>query len=201
MSYIGTQPNDVKKNIGLYTPSEILQLEKDGNWGGSLELITENSFSGVGDLLFTTLKEDLYDVHYLTVTQECSTDAVNYIRLSNDGGSSYEASNYQYAFYVSDSASAGGPTTSAASTQMYMNYGGGLGSNELQNFHYTFYNLGDADKYSFVTGHSVALGSTASVLSFQSNACYSVNETINAIKVYMSGGTRTGTAKLYGYKQ
>ena len=39
MAYIGTQPNDVKKNTGLYTPSEILQLTKDGSWGGSLELI------------------------------------------------------------------------------------------------------------------------------------------------------------------
>ena len=35
MSYIGTQPNNVKKNIGIYNPNEILQLEKDGNWGGS----------------------------------------------------------------------------------------------------------------------------------------------------------------------
>ena len=41
MAYLGTQPNDVKKNIGLYTPSQILQLTKDGNWGGSLELIEE----------------------------------------------------------------------------------------------------------------------------------------------------------------
>ncbi len=36
MSYLGTQPNNVKKNTGLYTPSEILQLTKDGSWGGSL---------------------------------------------------------------------------------------------------------------------------------------------------------------------
>ena len=43
MSYIGTQPNNVKKNIGLYNPNEILQLEKDGHWGGSTELITSGS--------------------------------------------------------------------------------------------------------------------------------------------------------------
>ena len=30
MSYIGTQVNDIVKNTGVYTPSEILQLEKDG---------------------------------------------------------------------------------------------------------------------------------------------------------------------------
>ena len=45
MSYIGTQPNDVKKNTGLYTPSDILQLTKEGSWGGSLELIQSQNFT------------------------------------------------------------------------------------------------------------------------------------------------------------
>ena len=45
MAYLGTQPNDVKKNIGLYTPSEILQLTKEGSWGGSLELIAQQTFT------------------------------------------------------------------------------------------------------------------------------------------------------------
>ena len=45
MPYIGTQPNDVKKNTGLYTPSDILELTKDGSWGGSLELIAEQTYS------------------------------------------------------------------------------------------------------------------------------------------------------------
>jgi len=66
MSYIGTQPNDVKKNIGLYTPSEILQLEKDGHWGGSLELIQSQTVSGVSAVDFTSIKENVYDVHFMT---------------------------------------------------------------------------------------------------------------------------------------
>ena len=201
MAYFGTQPNEVKKNTGLYTPSEILQLTKDGNWGGSLELITETSFTSVSDLNFTDIKENIYDIHILRITQDCTDDAINYLRLSNDGGSSYESSNYRYASYISDSVSAGGENRSNASTQILFNYGGGIGANELQNFEATFYNLGDASKYKFVTGKAVNLGSTASVLTWTSNGCYTVAETINAIKFYMSGGTRTGTAKLYGYKQ
>ena len=66
MAYLGTQPNDVKKNIGLYTPSEILQLTKDGSWGGSLELIEEKTISGVSSAqVFTSIKENIYDVHLL----------------------------------------------------------------------------------------------------------------------------------------
>ena len=65
MSYIGTQPNNVKKNIGLYNPSEILQLTKDGSWGGSLELIQSQTVSGVTQVDFTSIKENIYDVHLM----------------------------------------------------------------------------------------------------------------------------------------
>ena len=67
MAYLGTQPNDLKNNLGLYTPSEILQLTKDGNWGGSLELIQEQTYSsGVSFVDFTSIQENKYDVHLLT---------------------------------------------------------------------------------------------------------------------------------------
>ena len=67
MVYLGTQPNNIKQNTGLYTPSEILELTKDGSWGGSLELIEEQTVSGTPTTInFTTLKEDIYDVHFMT---------------------------------------------------------------------------------------------------------------------------------------
>ena len=201
MAYFGTQPNEVKKNTGLYTPSEILQLTKDGSWGGSLELITETSFSSNQNLDLTNIKENIYDIHFLQVTQDCTGDPQNFIRLSNDGGSTFEASNYKYAWYLNDSVSAGGETRSNASTQMYLNYGGGIGANELQNFTYIFYNLGNPDKYSTVTQQTINLSSVASVHTFIGGASYSVAETINAIRVYIVSGFRDGTAKLYGYKQ
>lgn len=201
MAYLGTQPNDVKKNTGLYTPSEILQLTKEGSWGGSLELITETSFSSNQNLDFTNIKEDIYDIHIVQVTQDCTGDPQNFIRLSNDGGSTFEASNYRYGWYINDSVSAGGETRSNASTQMYLNYGGGIGANELQNFYYIFYNLGDSSKFSYVTQQAVSLSSVASVHSFIGGASYNVAETINAIRLYIVSGFRDGTAKLYGYKQ
>ena len=66
MSYIGTQPNDVKKNTGLYTPSEILQLTKDGSGGGSLELITTQTGTVMTSAIdFTNVFTDKYDVYFL----------------------------------------------------------------------------------------------------------------------------------------
>jgi len=168
---------------------------------GSFELISETTFTSNQNLDLTNIKEDIYDIHFVQVTQNPTGDPQNFIRLSNDGGSTFEASNYRYAFYINDSASPGGETRSNASTQMYMNYGGGIGTNELQNFYYYFYNLGNANKYSYVTGTAVSLSSTASAHHFISSSVYTVAETIDAIRLYIVSGFRDGTAKLYGYKQ
>ena len=93
MAYIGTQPNNVKKNIGLYTPSDILQLTKDGSWGGSLELIQSQNFtSSVSYIDFTSIKGSEYDVHYLSFDGLSHTVAgvsLFSIRYSTDGGSSF----------------------------------------------------------------------------------------------------------------
>ena len=68
MAYLGMQPNDVKVNTGLYSPSEILQLTKDGSWGGSLQLIAENNItSTTASVDFTGLANTPYDVYLLTV--------------------------------------------------------------------------------------------------------------------------------------
>ena len=78
MAYLGTQPNDVKKNTGLYTPSEILQLTKDGSWGGSLELIEEQTVSSVSAVDFTSIQESKYDVHFMQVNTTDISSTTNF---------------------------------------------------------------------------------------------------------------------------
>ena len=89
MAYLGTQPNDVKKNTGLYTPSEILQLTKDGSWGGSLELIEEQTVSSaVSNVAFTSIKGSEYDVHLLQtigVKPDDNDDIPNRLRFYESG--------------------------------------------------------------------------------------------------------------------
>ena len=201
MPYIGTQPNDVKKNTGLYTPSEILQLTKDGSWGGSLELIQSQTVSGVSQVDFTSIQEQNYDVHYVTYNIKPSADTQNYIRFSNDSGSSFETSNYQYAWEIQDSAGGTGETRSTSSSQMYLNYGGGNSANEKHTAYYYFYNLGNASKYSFITEQANTQSSTGSLHSFIGGSMYGVAETINAIRLYQQNGTMTGVVELFGVKQ
>ena len=201
MAYLGTQPNDVKKNTGLYTPSEILQLTKDGSWGGSLELIQSQTVSGVSQVDFTSIQEQNYDVHFVTYNIKPSADTQNYIRFSNDSGSSFETGNYQYAFEIQDSAGGTGETRSTSSSQMYLSYGGGASANEKHTAYYYFYNLGNASKYSFITAQANTQSSTGSLHSFIGMSVYGVAETINAIRLYQQNGTMTGVVELFGVKQ
>ena len=56
--YLGTTPNQQLKNSGVFSVSEALQVQKDGEWGGSLELIEEQTVSSVTDVDFTSIKQN-----------------------------------------------------------------------------------------------------------------------------------------------
>jgi len=155
MPYIGTQPNDVKKNIGLYSPSEILQLTKEGSWGGSLEFIAEETFSStVSAIDFTSIKENKYDVHFLTVKNfksATSNNATVGIQLYESG--TLETSTvYQYALQRFSTQPANQEDKSTSSNIMKTcttATGGGVG--KPFNFYCYLYNLGNSSKYSFQT--------------------------------------------------
>ena len=202
MAYLGTQPNDVKKNIGLYTPSDIHQLTIDGSWGGSLEFIMENSFSTSSAVELTTLKENVYDVHYFTLILTGShQDHRIDMSFSNDGGTSYENSNYEYAKIYGQTDGTFNQQTSTAASGMQI--GANVDSNDGFNAYGYLYNLGDASKFSFYSGHSI--GEKAGDAGVQKmefgGGCYQATETVNAFKFAPNVGTLTGECKLYGIKK
>ena len=200
MPYIGTQPNDVKKNTGLYTPSEILQLTKDGSWGGSLELIEEQVITSTTSAVdFTDLKN--YDVHFLTLNgmQPTSDNDFGVIQFSNDGGSTFESSNYQYA---NQSIEADGSTVeskSTTATSLITTCLAGNATNEKANGYIYLYNLLDSSKYSFQTWQSISINNEQIFQMRFGSGVYSVAETINAIRLLSNAGTNfSATASLYG---
>ena len=204
MAYLGTQPNDVKKNTGLYTPSEILQLTKDGSWGGSLELIAEQTISSsTATMDFTSIQESRYDVHCLQISNFSATSGDQYleIRLSNDGGSSYETSNYQYAFQYGGTGGAFGELNSTSASEFEMVVGNASSTGSGNGYVY-FYNLGNSSKYSFATEHTFALNNSGLGYFHFGGNVYTVAETINAIRLLPSGDNILSlNAKLYGVKQ
>ena len=205
MAYFGTQPNDVKKNTGLYTPSEILQLEKDGNWGGSLELIEEQNITSTVEFInFTDLKESVYDVHLLEVRNVhiVSGSPKIYLRFSTDSGTSYIATGYQYAQQrVQSNASYQEDKSTSATVIQLCNSVGGT-PNGVANFYCYLYNLGNSAKYSFVTSHSTYQISGVFASAFGGGVLPQAN-TVNAFRLQsnLANIFESAEIKLYGVKQ
>ena len=204
MPYIGTQPNDVKKNTGLYTPSEILQLEKDGNWGGSLELIEEQTFSGVSAVDFTSIKENVYDVHYMQLSNIKHTGGLSTTRFQlYESGVLETASVYQYAY---QSGTSGGLFQEGKSTGdddifwSYNNNGTTQDTEDSENGYAYFYNLGNNAKYSFLTFQMGFTDLGLYRFNFGSGTLPQAS-TVDGIRLTFNSVNSSGTIKLFGVKQ
>ena len=202
MAYLGTQPNDVKKNIGLYTPSDILQLSKNGNWGGSLEFIKQVDISASSTCVITDIKEDIYDVHYFTFTMTgAHQDHTLFINFSEDGGSSYVTSNYSYSKSYGQTNGTFNQATNASTS--YIQLAQSVDSNNgCYNYGY-FYFLGNSGRRSQYSGVSVFERSGDSgVKRFEYGGGNQFDDkAIDAIKIFPNVGTMTGSFKLYGVKE
>ena len=206
--YLGTTPNQQLNNSGVFSVEEALALKNVGELGGSLELIESQTVSSVSQIIFDEIKEAKYDVHFLQITNFQQDGADSYgMRwlLSNDGGSSYETSNYAMAYYerAPDGTSSDNKDTSRAHFQNTITTADkDTSANSVGGGYYYLYNLGSSSKYSFQTGQSMS-GLGSSIGASFGGAIYEVAETINAFKFddWGTGYNIWGTFNLYGVKQ
>ena len=202
MAYLGTQPNDVKKNTGLYTPSEILELTKDGSWGGSLELIEEKSISAVSSAIFTSIQESTYNVHFLTVNNcQVLTDNTALQMRFFESGVEESASVYQRAQFIIDSSGANAEFQSTGTSAFVNIWNIGSGTGESGNSYTYLYNLGDSSKYSFISGQEIHISPTPYARTSFGGGVLPQASTVDQIKLFVSSGTFSATAKLYGVKE
>ena len=203
MAYIGTQPNNVKKNTGLYNPNEILQLTKEGSWGVSMELIQSQTVSSaVAQVDFTSIKESAYKVHLLQLDNFSTASGTNRLnlRFSNDSGSSFEAgTNYEYSIQQVGYSFAEKKSTGTDKFDYLANKDG---TNVYCAYIY-LYNLGDSTKYSLINNQSPVNMDGTYIFGYWGGGCYDVAETINALRVFNDTGVNftQGTAKLFGMKE
>ena len=201
MTYLGTQPNDVKKNTGLYTPSEILQLTKEGSWGGSLELIEEQTYSSAVSFVdFTSIQENKYDVHFMTFNNvDYASEQVPALRFY-ESGVLESAGVYQYAEQQCQSNGSFAESRDTASTFL------GLGNYAVgeSNGYCYLYNLGNSSKYSFISFHNVNTDADASpseaVADFGGGVLPQAS-LVNGIQISTQTGNLYGNYKLFGLKQ
>ena len=213
--YIGqNQTKQQVKNSGVLSSFDISLLEKKSHASGSLELIEEQTADGTTATIdFLDIKENVYDVHFLTYNNVGATGA-DYdsvvIRLYENGvlesGSVYQ--------YANQRIRANGGTNeykSTGTTSLPVHNNGISNSNyEKINSYIYLYNLGNSAKYSFATWQ------TAQIPSYSESQIFTTNfgggvlpqaSVVDGIRLFDNQATgasfiKTGSNfKLYGVKQ
>ena len=191
---ISTKIKQSKKNNGVLSVNEVADLQNDGSWGGSLELIQSQTTSSTPSAVnFTDIKGAKYDVHLLTARSSSTStdDGTVGVRLSNDGGSSYESSNYQTAYQAIAGDGGANEYRSTGDNQMEFILNTGTNANEKGHGYLYLFNLNDSSKYSFSTGQAVSLNSSAVLFQWYGGSLYTQIETINAFSIIPDGASGT----------
>jgi len=170
---------------------------------GKLELIKTQTASSVSTLTFTSIKESTYNVHLLTIAR-MKSDADNKaveIAVSNDSGSSYESSNYDWAwrYQKSNGTMTEKNNTSGGDFTIVQNVGNS--TDEVLNGYVYLYNLGDSSAYSYASWQCSGITQDPDYISTYGGGVYHVAETINALQIkFSSDNIASGVFSLYGLK-
>ena len=203
--YTGNFPNQQLKNSGIFSPEDVLNLNAVGEYGGSKKLLQEQDISStVAQIDFTNIQGDQYDVHFLSVENiTCVGDGqIMRLRFSDDGGSSFEVANYEYARQYGNSSGTFGESRNTTYDNIELSVNVGASTSEAGNVYCYLYNLNNSGKYSFLTQHSVGLNATPQLLMHFGTGVYKVASKIDAIRLIMSSGNiDTAKCMLYGIKE
>lgn len=203
-SYTGNFPNQQVKNSGVFTHADATNLQSFGEWGGSLELVEEQTISSnVVNVDFINLENNPYDIYYCTIENLKATGTAQiYWRFSSNNGTSFidGSSAYEYSSFR---------TLSNGSTNQFRNNGNVIATDSYtstgvssHNSHFYLLNMLDSGKYSMLTQH------TTSLLAVSGNyrctfggGVLTTAGTHNAFQVLAGGTWTAGTIKCYGVKE
>jgi|13_taG_2_1085334.scaffolds.fasta_scaffold09757_4 hypothetical protein len=207
--YIPEVEQSFGNNTGVFDPADINNLVADNKWTqyGQLELIQTQTYSGsVTSINFTDIKQDIYDIHYMTFNNmKVNTDnkeAINMRVLV--GGVEQTTVSYKRALQrVSSDSALFGESRSTSDSIFKTVYGTGTATGESTSGYAYFYNLGDSSKYSSVSIHITSLTSDAKFAGAYGSQTYYVANEVDGIKIRSNTSTVAYTdfdVSLYGIK-
>ena len=197
--------NQTVKNSGVFSISDVADLEKQGKFGGSLELIEEQTHSSdVSSVIFDDIKQDKYDVHFLTMNDiGMSADTLRTYKVQfYESGTLETASVYRSAFQRMRVDGTFTEYRTTANNSIFMSVGGGSATNEKAGGYMYFYNLGNSSEYSF-TNFQVWETQTDGVQQINfGGGVLPQTSTVDQFKIYASNGNiETGASfSLYGIR-
>ena len=158
--YIPESPaQSFRNNKGIFTPNDIYDLTRADKFTnlGQLEYISTNTFTNsYADLSIT----GDYKTHFLTFTNVVPSSTTNIgARFSNDGGTNYVASNYEYAWQRGGTGSGAFNEVRNTSRDRILINGDVLsGTNEGMNGYAYLFDFLNSAKYSSMSFHTSAMG-------------------------------------------
>jgi hypothetical protein len=209
--YKGAEPTQsFGNNTGVFNPNDINNLIADNKWTsfGQLELIETQTVSGVASVEFTNLKTDIYNVHFMTMSDYVPTTYGKIIKVQLAESGTYEtASVYQFAEQYNglSAGSASFGETKSTGTNSFNCFAQQTttnGTNDSWNGYCYLYNLGDSSKYSFSTYQtsSTFVNSVQYYSVFGSSVLPQASQ-VDKIKIFSASGNITNASiSLYGIR-
>ena len=199
--YKGAEPTQsFGNNTGVFDPNDINNLIADNKWTtfGQLELIETQTVTSVTNIDFTDIKQDIYNVHFMTITASQNQANENISMRFFENGTVQSGTHYQWALQNGGADGTFSESKSTTGTRVIGTRFADSGD-PLMSYQY-FYNLGDSQKYSFQTMHSVVDHSGVLEMRFGSGVMTRTTE-VDGIRAYQNTGDQiTGTLSLYGIR-
>ena len=150
--YIGKEVTQAfRDNKGIFTPQDIIELDQENKWTnfGQLELIQTQSASDVNNLDFQNIKQDIYDIHFVTVSNFHATGG------SISGGVRFfesgvlESGSVYHYYYQERDNGTGADTENRSTTNSSTGIDYDFDPETPRNNFFYLYNAGDSTKYTF----------------------------------------------------
>jgi hypothetical protein len=204
-SYSGVFPNQQVKNTGVFTVADALNLQAVGEWGGSLELIEEQTVSSdVAQVDFTSIKQDKYDVHLLFIINARSdTDNKDFALRVSTSGTFQTGSDYHRGLFELNSANSSTESYTTTAGQMDITQHTGNATNEVANAYVYIYNAGNSSTTTLCTSHSTTRDNGGNFKLIFGGGAYDQTGEVDGFRIFMdsSGDIASGVFRLYGVKQ
>lgn len=167
--------------------------------GGALVLLEQHAASSSASLDFTSISAT-YDEYVIEIVNLVNgSAAIPMIRLSTDGGSSYDSgSNYDWGYAFNYSGGSGTIFGASASGVQWRDANTTLAANGSWNGTFRLFAPGGA-LYKHLNGDIACRDSSAGVVFFHGGGQYKSTSAVDALSVVMSSGNiASGTVRLYG---
>ena len=206
-SYTGVFPNQQLKNSGVFTPADALNLQANGEWGGSTELITSGSSDNSAQTLeFNDCLVGNYDVYLIQWNNFVPANDENmlYFRLKNASGEI--TSGYQYANFYNTASGGSGQNETTSTSYLRVMGGGGNGAGELANGHIYIYGASTSER-TLATYSTTYIDQNGTYNSIMGGGVYDTAEVSTGVmfRSISSGGTLGNISSLdvsiYGVKK